>query len=314
MNKKDLRIVFMGTPKIAAGVLRTLIENEYNIVAVVTQPDTLVGRKQVLTFSEVKKVAMEYNIPVVQPKSIRKEPDEVLSYEPDFILTLAYGQFIPDVILNYPKYGITNLHGSLLPKRRGGAPIQWSVIEGDKETGMTFMYMRSKMDSGEILSQRAIPIEIDDTSSTMFDKLEELSKEMILEDLPKFIDGELVPVPQNEEEVTFSLNLSKDDEYINFERDVMTVYNHIRGLLDNPGAYSIIDGKKIKFHKVRFTDKTCEPGLFNGLEGKAIQIGCLNGSILVDEIQPEGKNRMGAKDFMNGAGRNLVGKKFEEKN
>ena len=168
--------------------------------------------------------------------------------------------------MNYPKYGCINTHGSLLPKYRGGAPIQWSIINGDKETGITIMYMDKKMDEGDILFQEKLAIELEDTNASMFAKLSDLALKMLLEHLDDIISGNINPVKQDHTIATYAYNLKKEDELVNFNRDYMTVYNHIRGLLDNPGAYSIIDGKKIKFHKVRCTDEVLvNPGVVYGI-------------------------------------------------
>ena len=308
MNEK---IVFMGTPKLAAIVLEGLLKANYNIVGVVTQPDKEVGRKRILTPSEVKTVALNHNIKVFTPAKIRNEYDDILALEPDLIITSAYGQIIPSAILDYPKYKCINTHGSLLPKYRGGAPIQRSIINGDAKTGMTIMYMNEKMDEGDILFQKAIDIDIHDTNASLFDKLAQLALDMLLEFLPKLFNGEVDPVKQNDVEATYSYNLTKEEEHINFNDDVLSVYNHIRGLLDNPGCYGILKDKKYKFINVFFerSDNT-EPSKFVGLEKDYLRIDAKNGFIKVYTIKPEGKNDMDAKSFFNGTGRNLVGEYF----
>lgn len=305
---KDLRIVFMGTPAFASNILEGLLSNGFNIVGVVTQPDKEVGRKRILTPSPVKEVALRHNLPVIQPRKIREDYQEIIDLNPELIITSAYGQIVPEVILNYPKYHCINTHGSLLPKYRGGSPIQRSIMNGDEYTGMTIMYMSKGMDEGDIIKQEKLKIELDDTNTTVFKKLSDLALKMLLE-----LDiNDISPIKQDESLVTYAYNLTKEDEYINFNDDVLSVYNHIRGLLDNPGAYSILDNKKYKFHKVRFLNKENDlPGKVLGLNDNALEITCLNGSILVDEIQPEGKNKMNAKDFYNGAGKTLVGKVFD---
>ena len=314
MDKNNLRIIFMGTPKIASGVLETLIENGYNIVAAVTKIDQKVGRKQILTYSPVKEMALKHDIPVIQPLKMKDELDTILSYEPDLVITIAFGQFIPSKLLDYPKYHCINIHGSILPKYRGGAPIQRAIINGDQSTGMTLMYMNPKMDEGDILVSESIDIDIKDTSSTLFDKLEELSKSMIIRYLPDIIDGKIAPIPQDESKATYAYNLSKEDEYIDFNQDVLSVYNRMRGLLEEPAPYSIICGKKIKFHEVEYSDQVlADPATFIGMHDNKIAIAAKNGTILVSKIQMEGKSIVGAKDFYNGQGRNLVGKCFEEK-
>ena len=305
------RIVFMGTPLFASNILEGLINDQREIVAVVTKEDKRVGRKQILTPPPVKEVAMKYGIPCLQPKRIRKEYEEVLNYEPDLILVCAYGQIIPKAVLDHPRYGCVNTHGSLLPKYRGGAPIQRSIIDGEKETGITLMYMSEKMDEGDILAQDKLVITDDDTNSSLFSKMSDLALAMLRRDLDKIIRGEIKAIPQDHDKATYAYNLKKEDEYIDFDEQVRKVYDHIRGLLDDPGAYSVLDDKVYKFHKVRYTDEVLtEPCTIYGLYDKALAIGAKDGTILVDIIQSEGKKAMDARSFFNGLGKSLVGKKF----
>lgn len=307
------RIVFMGTPNFAANVLRGLLSNNYNIVGVVTQVDKKVGRKQILTPSPVKEVALKHNLRVFTPICIKDDYQNIIDLDPELIITCAYGQFIPNELIEYPKYKSINTHGSLLPKYRGGAPIQRSIINGDKKTGISIIYMTKKMDAGDILYAKEIDIDINDTNATLFEKLSNVARDSLLEFLPSFFKGEFSRIPQNELEATFAYNLTKQDEYINFNDDVLKAYNHIRGLLDNPGAYSIMNDKKYKFMKVGFDycDNT-SPCTFKGLENDYLRIDCQNGFIKVFEIRPEGKNTMDGKSFYNGSGKALVGEKFKE--
>ena len=303
----------MGTPDFAANVLEGLLENKYNVVGVVSQADKKVGRKQVLTPSPVKEMALKYDLPVFTPTCIKDDYQDILTLKPDLIITCAYGQFIPSVLIDYPKYKAINTHGSLLPKYRGGAPIQYSIINGENKTGISIIYMTKKMDAGDILYVKELPIDIKDTSTTLFAKLSDVARNALIEFLPLFFKGEFNRLPQAENEVTFAYNLTKQDEYINFNDDVLKVYNHIRGLLDNPGAYSILDNKKYKFMEVGFdyTNNT-SPCVFKGLEEDYLRIDCQNGFIKVFNIRPEGKNTMDGKSFYNGNGKNLVGEKFLE--
>ena len=307
------RIVFMGTPNFAANVLRGLLSNNYNIVGVVTQVDKKVGRKQILTPSPVKEVALKHNLRVFTPICIKDDYQNIIDLDPELIITCAYGQFIPNELIEYPKYKSINTHGSLLPKYRGGAPIQRSIINGDKKTGISIIYMTKKMDAGDILYTKEIDIDINDTNATLFEKLSNVARDSLLEFLPSFFKGEFSRVPQNELEATFAYNLTKQDEYINFNDDVLKTYNHLRGLLDNPGAYSIMIDKKYKFMKVGFdySDNT-SPCTFKGLENDYLRIDCQNGFIKVFEIRPEGKNTLDSKSFFNGSGKNLIGEKFKE--
>lgn len=311
---KNPRIIFMGTPLFAADILEGLLANDYNVIAVVTQSDKEVGRKKKLTFSPVKEVALKHEIPCFQPLKIRKEYAELLTLNADLILTCAYGQIIPEALLKVPKLGAINTHGSLLPQYRGGAPIQRALMNGEKETGITLMYMDAKMDEGDILYQERIAIAEDDTSTTLFAKLSALALKMLLKYLPCIINGEAVAVKQDNSLATYAYNLKKEDEFINFNRDVLTVYNHIRGLLTNPGAYGVIENKQYKFHALRYTKAVITaPGVVYGLYDNALAVGALNGTILLDVIQAEGKKALKAKVFYNGQGRELVGKSFREK-
>lgn len=308
MNIKDIRIVYMGTPDFAAHILEGLVLNNYNIVCVVSQPDKIVGRKKVLQPSSTKQMAEKYNLPVLTPLKVRNEYEDILKYEPDLIITAAYGQIIPKALLDYPKYKCINAHGSLLPKHRGGAPIQRCLINGDTTTGMSIMYMDEKMDEGDILYQKQIPIDIHDTNSDLFIKLSDLALSMFLEFLPKFFEGDFTRVKQDHESATYSYNLRKEEEFISFNYNCLSVYNHIRGLLDNPGAYCILNDKKYKLINVFFEERgNTKANEFSGLENDYLVFNCTNGIIKVYKIQPEGKNIMSAKDFYNGAGRNLVG-------
>ena len=302
------RIVFMGTPDFAAYILEGLINAGYNIVGVVTQPDKEVGRKRILTPSSVKSMALKYNIPVLTPAKIRKEYEDVLALEPDLIISSAYGQIIPSAILDYPKYKCINTHGSLLPEYRGGAPIQRSIINGEKQTGITIMYMNEKMDEGDVLYQKTIDIDIHDTNTSLFNKLSVLALDMLLEFLPKLFSGDINPIAQDHTKATYASNLEKEIEHIEFTYDTLTVYNHIRGLLDNPGCFCIIKEKKYKIEKVDFElSEFVDTNKFIGLEKDYLRFDCKDGFIKVYTIKPEGKNSMDAKSFFNGAGRNLIG-------
>ena len=311
--EKDIRIVFMGTPEFASNVLKGLVENNYNIVGVVSQPDKEVGRKRILTPSPVQEMALNYGLKVLTPYKIRKEYEEVLSLEPDLIITCAYGQIIPKALLEYPKYKCINTHGSLLPKGRGGAPIQRSIMNGEDKTGITIMFMNEKMDEGDILYQEEMPIDIHDTNATLFNKLSNLALDMLLKFLPEYIKGNYKAIKQDNAEATYTYNIAKEEEFISFNDDVKKVYDHIRGLLDNPGAYFVANDKKYKLISVDFEYcNDTDAGLIRGLENNYFRIDAINGFIKVLKIKPEGKNEMDARAFFNGAGRSLVNIKTRE--
>lgn len=307
-------IVFFGTTDFAAAVMQTLIEENYPVIAAVTQPDRPVGRKKVIVRTPVAALADQHDIAVLQPEKLSKEADSVLSLEPDLIVTCAYGQFIPSVILNAPKLGCVNVHPSLLPKYRGGAPVQRAVMNGDSETGVCLMEMTKRMDAGRIWACTKTGIGEDETSSDLFERLCEISCRMIREYLPLYIEGKLEGIPQDEEKVVLALNIDREEERIVFaDEDITDLYNHLRGLLDEPGGYGMINAKRIKFLKVRreITDCTEKPGTVLGFADHAMRIAAKGGILKVYELQPEGKSRMSADAFANGAGRNLIGAAFE---
>lgn len=298
-----LKIVFMGTPMFSVPILEALIE-KYDVIGVVTQPDKEVGRKRILTPTPVKECALKHNIPVYQPKKIRKEYQEIMALNPDIIITAAYGQIVGMELLNSPKYRSINVHGSLLPKYRGGAPIQRSIMNGDKYTGITIMYMEKGMDSGDILSQRSLEIEDTDNNETVFEKMSYLGRDLLLETLPLLIEGKITPIKQNEDEVTYAYNILPEEELLDFSKDAKDVFNHIRALSPQPGAYFLLKGEKIKIFSSLVTNLTHneEVGSIINVSKKGFMIACGNHTVLdILEIQQTGKNRISARDFANGA-------------
>ena len=295
-----MRIVFMGTPEFSVNVLEGILAH-HEVVLVVTQPDKLVGRKQILEYSPVKKVALEHGLSVFQPVKIKDDYQAVLDAKPDLIITAAFGQFIPSVILNYPKYGCVNVHGSLLPKYRGGSPIQTSIINGEKETGITIMYMASKMDAGDIIAQRSIPILPEDDNGTMFSKLSLLGRDLLLEVLPSIFEGTNPKIPQDESKVTYAYNIKHEDQFINWNKTSDEVVNLVRGLAPNPTALTSINGTIIKIFKAKKVSETV-----SGVPGEVIKLNkellvCTSdGVVSILELQQAGKNKMDAKSFLNG--------------
>ncbi|WP_373748247.1 methionyl-tRNA formyltransferase, partial [Jeotgalibaca porci] len=207
------KIIFMGTPEFSVPILQALFDSEYEVIAVVTQPDRPVGRKRILTPPPVKELALKYTVPIFQPEKISgsEEMAALIALEADVIVTAAYGQFLPTKLLNAPKHRAINVHASLLPKYRGGAPVHYAIINGDKETGVSIMYMERKMDAGDVLSQRSIPITSSDDVQTMFNKLSTLGRDLLMETLPRLFTGDIHPVPQDESKVTFSPNISREE-------------------------------------------------------------------------------------------------------
>lgn len=297
-----LRIVFMGTPSFSVPILEALIK-EYEVALVVTQPDKEVGRKKELTMSPVKECALKHNIPVFQPENIRKDYNPIIEANPDLIVTAAFGQIIGTKVLNYPKYRSINVHASLLPKYRGGAPIHYSVINGDKETGVTIMYMEKAMDAGDILSQKAIPILEEDTTGSMFEKLSIVGRDLLMETIPSLINGEITPIKQNPEEVTFAYNITKEEECLDLNKDARSLFNQIRGLLPAPVAYMVLKGDNIKVYNAKVSETTHnkEVGTILGKTKKYFTVACGNGTALdIYELQVSGKKRVLASDFVNG--------------
>lgn len=309
--EKKLRVVFMGTPDFAVPVLEGLISN-YPVKAIVTQPDKLVGRKGVLTAPPIKRVGSEHNILVLQPKKIKEEYNEILALEPDLIVTCAYGQIIPKELLDYPKYGCINVHASLLPKLRGGAPIHRCVMEGHSETGITIMYMAEGMDDGDIICQSKIPILDSDTASSIHDKLSILGRDLLLSVLPSILSGTNSRTKQDPSLVTYGFNIKPEDEKIDFSKTRREVFNKIRGLYSFPGAYCYLDGKRLKIWQAyesdnHFTD--CIDGEITAIYKDGFGVKVSNGEIICTLVQMEGKSKTKASDFVNGIGKdNLVGK------
>jgi methionyl-tRNA formyltransferase len=291
----------MGTPYFATGVLQGLLDNNYNISLVVTQPDKLVGRKKQIEFSSVKKMALENNIEVFQPINIKNDYQRILDCNPDVIITCAYGQIIPKQVLDFPKYKCINVHGSLLPKLRGGAPIQKSIIYGHKTTGITIMYMAPKMDSGDILLQEEIEIDIKDTYKTLADKLMIIGRDLLLKALPLLFEDKLTPIKQNEAEVTFAYNISREEEKIDFSKTSLEIYNQIRGLNPNPVSYAVLDNNIIKIYESELIDFDSNEAVGKILSNKELIVKTLDGAIKITKLQLAGKNIVTGKEFMNGS-------------
>lgn len=308
-----MKVVFMGTPDFAVPVLEGLIEN-YDVVGVVSQPDKEVGRKRVLTPTDVKVVANKHGIKVFQPIKIREDYQDILALEPDIIVTCAYGQIIPKEILDYPRLGCINVHGSLLPKLRGGAPIHHAIIDGEEETGITVMYMDVKMDSGDIIYQKSIKIEDSDTVETLWDKMSLLGRDTLLEVMPSIIDGTNKRIKQDESKVTFGYNIKREEEHLDFNKTSREVFNHIRGLSPIPGAYSLLDDMEMKIYGSIICDKKYngEVGEIVDITKEGIVVKTLDGSICITSLKPFGKKMMDAYSYVNGVGRdNLLGKVFK---
>ena len=306
---KDKRVVFMGTPEYSVPVLKMLIENT-NVIMVVTQPDSYVGRHHELSFSPVKKVALENNIEVYQPEKIRNEYEHILEVNPDVIITCAYGQIIPAILLDTPKYKAINVHASLLPKLRGGSPLHRAIIDGYDKTGITIMYMAPGMDDGDIIVQKSIDITDLDNVGTIHDKLSVLGSELLLETLPSIFNGTNPRIKQDESEVTFAYNIKREEERLNFNKTAREVFNHIRGMYPFPVAYMTINDEIIKVCESRIgqTSKG-EVGTISNIYKDGLGIKCSDKEIIITRVKPRGKKEMSARDFINGRKDNLLGVK-----
>lgn len=310
---KNIKTIFMGTPSFAVPILESLISTT-DVIMVVCQPDREKDRKGNTIYCPCKELALKNNIEVYQPLNIKEEYQYLLDKHPDIIITAAYGQIIPSPILDYPKYGCINVHGSLLPKLRGGAPIHHAIINGDKVSGVTIMYMDKKMDSGDIISQKSIPITDNTTLDELYTNLSLLGRDLLIDTLPSIIEGTNNRLKQDESKVTFGLNITKEEEKINFSESSTTVHNHIRGLSSTPGAYTTLDGKRMKIYKTLTTTipSTKKPGTIEKIDKDGLYVSTGDYLIKIIDIKPEGKKRCLVKDYLNGIKKeDIVGKRFE---
>lgn len=295
----------MGTPDFSVPVLESLAKSDYEVVLVVTQPDRPKGRKRIITPSPVKQKAVELGLPVFQPERLRDNFEEILQVKPDLIVTAAYGQLLPTDLLEAPPFGCINVHASLLPELRGGAPIHHAIIQGKKDTGITIMYMVEKLDAGDILTKVNVPIEAEDHVGTLHDKLSVAGASLLMETLPKLFNEELTPIKQDEEKATFAANIKREDEWIDWSKDNTDIYNQIRGLHPWPVAYTTYLGKTLKiwWGELDNSEYDGKPGEIvkkNEQDDFVVLCGNKRG-IRITEIQPAGKKRMSVKDYLQGS-------------
>lgn len=311
MEKKDLNLLFMGTPEISAYVFEQMILAGYHFVGLVAQPDHPVGRKGIIEKVPTKVIAEKYNIPVFQPIKIRKDFSFMDNLKVDLVITLAYGQIVPQGFLDIPRFGCLNLHGSLLPKLRGASPVQTALINNEKVTGVTLMEMVAAMDAGRMYGKKEVTIEEDDNATSLFKKISEAAKDLVLELLPKYVNGELEGIPQNENEVTFCSLIKPEQEKLDLSKDILEVYGYIRGLSDEPGAYLYLDNQKLKIFNAKIANDlvTAEVGTIVQADKRGLLLQCQNGQLAILELQKEGKKRMDYKAFING-NQNLLGTKL----
>ncbi|MBM7571773.1 methionyl-tRNA formyltransferase [Aquibacillus albus] len=310
------RIVFMGTPDFAVPVLQQLMKDNFDVVLVVTQPDRQKGRKRTLTPPPVKEEAEKHGIPVFQPEKIKNEYSFVLEYKPDLIVTAAFGQILPKELLEAPPFGCINVHASLLPELRGGAPIHYAILQGKKETGVTIMYMVEQLDAGDIISQKKVRINEQDHVGTLHDKLAEAGAELLHTTLPDLFDNNIKRIKQQDKLATYAYNIKREQEEINWEQTSAQVYNHIRGLHPWPVAFTKLDGQTLKVWWGEQVGDTfpSNPGEIVKVEENGFIVACGDQrGIRITSLQPSGKKRMSSEDFLRGAGSNLeVGKRLGE--
>lgn len=304
---KNTKVIFMGTPDFAVPILEALIENT-NVVMVVTQPDKEIGRHHDLVETPVKKVALANNIKVFQPIDIRNDYNDIINLNADIIITCAYGQIIPEVILNNPPLGCINVHASLLPRLRGGAPIHHAIIDGEEKTGVTIMYMDKKMDTGDIITTREYIIKDNDNVGTLHDKLSQIGKELLIDTLPSIINKTNKRVPQNNDEATYAWNIKREEEHLDFNSTAREIYNKVRGLNPWPKANTIINGTEVKILEcfIGEKDSTLSSGTICEINKDNIGICTKDKVIYITKVKPFGKKEMSALDYINGLNKEKV--------
>ncbi|WP_042456252.1 methionyl-tRNA formyltransferase [Neobacillus dielmonensis] len=312
------KIVFMGTPDFSVPVLRRLVEEGYEVIAAVTQPDRPVGRKKALTPPPVKVEALKLGIPVYQPEKIRQpeELNKILSLKPDLIVTAAFGQILPKELLEAPKHGCINVHASLLPELRGGAPIHYAILQGKNKTGITIMYMVEKLDAGDILTTVEVPITDEDNVGTLHDKLSAAGADLLAETLPLLLNNKLTSIPQDDALATYAPNIKREQEKIIWEKTGLAIYNQIRGLNPWPVAFTTLDNQVLKIWRAEKRSGVTGPlpGTVVGIEqdGFIVSTGD-DTAIKIIELQPSGKTRMTSEQYLRGAGAKIsIGNKLGE--
>ncbi|MCZ2258836.1 methionyl-tRNA formyltransferase [Sporosarcina sp. G11-34] len=300
-------IVFMGTPDFSAPILAMLHEKGYNIKAVVTQPDRPVGRKRVLTPPPVKVEALKLGLPIIQPEKLigSSELEEIIALQPDLIITAAFGQILPKELLDAPKLGCINVHASLLPKYRGGAPIHQAIIDGETETGVTIMYMVEKLDAGDIISQATVPISDTENTGNLFETLSVVGMDLLEKTLPSILEGTNERIVQDESLVTFARNISREQEKIDWSQGGKAIYDKIRGLHPWPVAYSVFQGENVKVwwgEKVQTTENAAPGTILHIDKDRIIVKTGDNIGLAITDLQPAGRKRLSAEVFIRGNG------------
>ena len=308
-----IKLIFMGTPDFSATVLKGLLESDqYEVLAVVTQPDRAVGRKKEIRMTPVKEVALSYGLPIYQPEKLSGSPEmeAIMNLGADGIVTAAFGQFLPSKLLASMDFAV-NVHASLLPKHRGGAPIHYALIQGDEEAGVTIMEMVKEMDAGDMISHRSIPITDEDNVGTLFEKLAIVGRDLLLDTLPAYLAGDIQPEAQDPSQVTFSPNIRPEEERLDWTKTNRQLFNQIRGMNPWPVAHTLWQGGRFKIYEAELADGDGQPGEILEIGKRQLLVATGEGALALKTVQPAGKPKMTISDFLNGAGRNLaVGDKF----
>lgn len=307
-----MNILFMGTPDFATESLKALLADGQNVAAVVTQPDKKKGRGMKVAYSDVKAFALEKGLPVLQPESLRDGAflPTLEEYKPDLIAVVAYGKILPEYILSYPRYGCVNVHGSLLPKYRGAAPIQRTVLNGDATGGVTTMRLDRGMDTGDMYFSEAVPVDESMTTGELFDVLAVLGGKLLVKTVHALEDGTAVPIPQNHAEATHADKITPEECAVDFSLDARAVHSRIRGLSPFPGAFAHLDGKTVKLYDSRVGTGHGLPGTVLAADRSGVEIACADGSVILSRFKPEGKGFMTAADMVNGR-KIAVGMRFD---
>ncbi len=303
MDNKDIKILYMGTPEFAVNALKSIIDAGYNVIGCYTQPDKSQGRSKKLVPSPVKEAALEAGVPIFQPVKLREEENvsAIREMNPDIIVVAAYGQILPKSILDIPKYGCVNIHASLLPKYRGAAPIEWSVINGEKETGVTTMFMAEGLDTGDMIEKSVTAIGEKETAEELRKRLAEMGAELIISTISKLITGEFDRIPQDDSKSNYAVRLSKEMGRVNWALPAENIERLIRGLQPWPVVYTELNQKSLKIYEADVVND------INGTPGEIVEVGkkyftvaCGEGGLRILKVQPEGKKMMDTVAFLNG--------------
>ncbi|GAA68299.1 methionyl-tRNA formyltransferase [Pseudoalteromonas sp. NSLLW24] len=299
---QPLRIIFAGTPDFAARHLQALIQSEHQIVGVYSQPDRPAGRGKKLKASEVKELALEHNLPVFQPQSLKNDEAlaELTSLNADIMIVVAYGLILPKAILEAPRLGCLNVHGSILPRWRGAAPIQRAIWAGDEQTGVTIMQMDEGLDTGDMLHISRCPISTTETSASLYTKLAELGPDALIETINKLANGEITPEPQNDELANYAKKLSKEEANIDWSMSALQIERNIRSFNPWPVCFTQMGGQTVKIYQAQVVLQSGDPGQILSSDKNGVVVACGEHALCITQLQPQGKKPMAINDFLNG--------------